>query len=64
MTADEALAEVGKADERLRKLRQRLHETKRGPITEVIAKLEQEIAEETARRNWLLDQIQRMEKAG
>jgi vacuolar-type H+-ATPase subunit H len=64
MTVEEVLTEFDKADTRLRELRQQLYQTKRGPITEAIAKLEQEIAEATARRDWLLDQIHGMEKAG
>jgi len=35
----------------------------RGPISEIIAKLEQNIAVETASRNWPLDQAQCIEKA-
>jgi phage shock protein A len=64
MTAKEALAEVGKVNEHLQELRQKLHQARTGPISEVIPRLQQEIAEATARKEWLLARIQRMEKAG
>jgi predicted translin family RNA/ssDNA-binding protein len=64
MTAEEALAEVGKVTEQIRELEQKLRQATSGTASEAIPQLQQEIAEATARKEWLLDQIQRMRKAG
>jgi phage shock protein A len=65
VTAEEALAEVGNVTEQIRELEQKLRQaTTSGPASEAIAPLQQEIAEATARKEWLLGQIQRMQRAG
>jgi cytochrome c551/c552 len=64
MTAEEALAEVGKVTEQIRELEQKLRQATSGPASEAIPQLQQEIAEATARKEWLLGQIQRMQRAG
>jgi hypothetical protein len=63
MTAEEALAEVGKVSERLRELDAMLHRAIRNPASRAVPLLQQEIADAMARKEWLFDQIQRMEKA-
>jgi hypothetical protein len=64
MTAEEAIAEVGKLNDRLRELDEKVRQAMNGPASEAIPQLQQEIAEATARKQWLLAQIQRMQKAG
>jgi hypothetical protein len=64
MTVKEALAEVGKVNERLQELDRKLLYATSDPGSEAIPQLQQEIAETTARKEWLLGQVQRMEKAG
>jgi hypothetical protein len=64
MTADEVLAAVGEANERMAMLDEKLQQAMSDPGSEAISQLHQEIAEATTRKEWLLDQIQRMEKAG
>jgi hypothetical protein len=64
MTVEEALAEVAKVDERLRELERMLRRALRDhPASRAAPLLQQEIADELARKEWLLDQIQRMKKA-
>jgi hypothetical protein len=65
MTAEEALAEVAKVNERLRELDGMLrHALRDHPASRAAPLLQQEIADAMARKEWLFDQIQRMEKAG
>jgi predicted translin family RNA/ssDNA-binding protein len=64
MTAEEALTEVGKVNERLLELERKLLHATSDPGSEAVPQLQQEIAEAMARKEWLLGQIQRMEKAG
>jgi hypothetical protein len=64
MTAEEALAEVGKVNELLTMLDEKLQQAMSDPGSEAIPQLQQEISEAMARKEWLFDQIQRMEKAG
>jgi hypothetical protein len=64
MTAKEALAEVGKVNERLQELDRKLLCATSDPVSEAVPQLHQEIAEAMARKEWLLGQIQRMDKAG
>jgi hypothetical protein len=64
MTAEEAIAEVGKLNDRLRELDEKIRQAMKGPAWEAIPQLQQEIAEATARKQWLLAQIQRIQKAG
>jgi hypothetical protein len=64
MTAEEALTEVGKVNERLQELDRKLLNATSDPGSEAVPQLQQEIAEAMARKEWLLGQIQRMEKAG
>jgi hypothetical protein len=65
VTAEEALAEVGKVNERLRELDGMLrHALRDHPASRAAPLLQQEIADAMARKDWLLDQIQSMEKAG
>jgi hypothetical protein len=61
---EEALAEVGEITERLRMLEDKLRQAMTGPASAAIPQLQQEIAQATARKEWLLDQVQRMQKAG
>ena len=64
MTPEEALAEVEKVNERLRELDRMLHRALRDhPASRAAPLLQQEIEEALARKDWLLGQIQRMEKA-
>jgi hypothetical protein len=63
MTAEEALAEVGKGNERLRELDGMLRHAVRDPASKAVPPLQQEIAEALARKGWLFEQIQRMERA-
>jgi predicted translin family RNA/ssDNA-binding protein len=64
MTAEEALAEFGKVTEQLRMLEEKLRQAITGPASTAIPQLQQEIAEAMARKEWLFDQIQRVERAG
>lgn len=64
MTAEEALTEVGKVNEQLQELDRKLLHATSDLGSESIPQLQQEIAEAMARKEWLLGQIQRMEKAG
>jgi hypothetical protein len=64
MTVKEALAEVGKVNEWLQELDRKLLSATSDPGSEAIPQLQQEIAETMARKEWLLGQVQRMEKAG
>jgi predicted translin family RNA/ssDNA-binding protein len=64
MTAEEALAEVGQINEWLQELEEKLQCAMSDPGSEAVPQLHQEIAEATARKEWLFDQIRRMEKAG
>jgi chemotaxis regulatin CheY-phosphate phosphatase CheZ len=65
MTAEEALAEVSKVNDRLRELDRMLrHALRDHPASRAAPLLQQEIADAMARKEWLLGQIQRMEKAG
>jgi hypothetical protein len=65
MTPAEALTELGKVNERLRELDRMLRRALRDhPASRAAPLLQQEIADAMARKEWLLDQIQRMEKAG
>jgi hypothetical protein len=64
MTAEEALDEVGKVSERLQELDRKLLRATSDPGSEAVAQLRQEIAEAMARKEWLLGQIQHMQKAG
>jgi hypothetical protein len=64
MTAEEAIAEVGKLNDRLRELDEKVHQAMNGPASEAIPQLQQAIAEATARKQWLLAQIQRIQRAG
>jgi hypothetical protein len=60
VTAEEALAELGKVNELLREL----DATLRLVPSSAVPQLQQEIAEAMARKGWLFEQIPRMEKAG
>jgi hypothetical protein len=64
MTAKEALAEVGKVNERLQELDEKLRCAMSDPGSEAVLQLHQEITEAMSRKEWLFSQIQRMEKAG
>jgi hypothetical protein len=65
MTAEEALAEVGKVNERLRELDRMLHLALRDhPASKAASLLQQEIEEALSRKAWLLGQVQHMESAG
>jgi hypothetical protein len=64
MTAQEALNEVGKVNERLQELDRKLLCAASDPGSEAVPQLQQEIAQAMARKEWLLGQIQRMDKAG
>jgi hypothetical protein len=57
MTAEEALAEVGKVNERLRELEEKRHQAASCPITEALPQLQQEIAGAAARKEWLFRSI-------
>jgi hypothetical protein len=63
MTTEEALAEVGKVNERLSALDHQLHHAIRHPASGMIPLLEREISDAMARKEWLLEQIQRMQRA-
>jgi hypothetical protein len=60
VTAEEAIAEVGQVSDRLRELDEKLRQTMSGAVSAAIPQLLQEMA----RKQWLLAQIQRMQKAG
>jgi hypothetical protein len=64
MTAEEALAEIGKINARLRELDDKLQSAMSDPGSESIPQLHLEIAEAMGRKQWLIGQIQRLEKAG
>jgi hypothetical protein len=64
MTAEEALAEVGTVNERLTMLNEKLQQAMSDPGSEAIPQLQQEISEALARKRWLLEQIEPMQKAG
>jgi predicted translin family RNA/ssDNA-binding protein len=57
VTAEEALAEIGKVNELLRELDAKL----RLVPSSAVPQLQQEIAEAMARKGWLFEQIPRME---
>jgi hypothetical protein len=63
MTADEALAAVGEANEQLAMLDEKLQQAMSDPGSEAVPQLHQEIADAMVRKEWLLRQVQRMEKA-
>jgi hypothetical protein len=64
MTAEEALTEVVKVNERLQELDRKLLRAASDPGSEAVPQLHQEIAEAMARKEWLLGQVQHMRKAG
>jgi hypothetical protein len=64
MTADEALAEISKVIELLKQLDKKLRSAIRDPTSKALPLLQREISDAMARKEWLFDQIQRMEKAG
>jgi hypothetical protein len=64
MTAEEAIAEVGKLNDRLRERDEKVRQAMNGRASETIPQLQRGIAEATARKQCLLAQIQRMQKAG
>jgi chemotaxis regulatin CheY-phosphate phosphatase CheZ len=65
MTEEEALADLDKVNERLRELERILRNALRDhPASRAAPLLQQEIADAMARKDWLFEQIQRMEKAG
>jgi hypothetical protein len=64
MTAEEALAEVGKVNELLKQLDKKLHHAISDPTSKAVPLLHREISDVMARKERLFDQIQRMEKAG
>jgi hypothetical protein len=64
MTAEEALAEVGKVTELLKQLDKKLHHAISDPTSKAVPLLQREISDVMARKEWLFDHIQRMQKAG
>jgi predicted translin family RNA/ssDNA-binding protein len=64
MRAEEALAEVGKVNDLLKMLDEKLQQAMSDPGSEAIPQLQQEISEAMARKRWLLEQIEPMQKAG
>jgi len=58
MTADEALAEVGKVNDRLRELDVMLRHVVRDPASRAVPLLQQEIADSMARRDQLMQFVQ------
>jgi hypothetical protein len=62
MTAEEALAEIGNVNERLQELEDKLQCAMSDPGSESIPQLHQEIVEARGRKEWLVGQVQRLEK--
>jgi predicted nucleic acid-binding Zn-ribbon protein len=63
MTAEEALAEIDKVKNRLRDLEEDLQRAMSDPGSESVPQLQQEISEATARREWLLEQLQQIRQS-
>jgi hypothetical protein len=64
MTPEDALAEVGKVNERLKMLDEQLQHAMSDPGSWAVPRLQQEISESLARKRWLLEQIEPMQRAG
>jgi predicted nucleic acid-binding Zn-ribbon protein len=64
MTAQEALAEIDKVNNRLRDLNEDLRHAMSDPGSEAVPQLQQEISEATARREWLREQLQQIQQSG
>jgi hypothetical protein len=64
MTAKEALAEVDKVNNRLRDLEEDLQRAMSDPGSESVPQLQQELYEATARKEWLLAQLQQIQQSG
>jgi hypothetical protein len=64
MTAEEALAEIDKVKNRLRDLEEDLQRAMSDPGSESVPQLQQEISEATARKEWLLEQLQQIRQSG
>jgi hypothetical protein len=63
MDAEQALAEVGKVNERLRELDTMLHRAVRNPASQAVPLLQQQIADAIGHKEWLLGQIRRIQRA-
>jgi hypothetical protein len=63
-TAEDALNEIERINERLRLLDEQVRHAMSNPTSQAVPQLQQEISDAMARKQWLFEQIQRLQKAG
>jgi hypothetical protein len=63
MDADQALAEVGKVNERLKELDAMLHRAVRDPASQAVPLLHQQIADTMTRKELLTKQLKQIQRS-